>query len=553
MGNCKSLFRRSKEGDAHGTWATRRANPAAIVNHQKACKPSDFIRAFSIGQAFHAKKGMTKAPAKLNCSACGQFIVEGKGEQKFYACISCWKMGHALGICATCFQNERYCLSDSEGEAGSAAPEPRAHLAKRISNGSMTGSVGVETVVPPPLAMDPSPPSSESENELQLPGAVVEEKKTKTGRRRQSVSRAPRARRTSVSPVSPSSPVELETEDLSDSPSVSEPPGETSKGKVLSSQTSMKSTQLSTQGSMSSLGPRRLSSQNSLVPPSDGSPSPQKGLRRLSTQELHATSGPTKSQSAPNLKRRMSLPPVSPDGSPVPKQAAKKPTRRMSTQVSMKSEPPEGDASAGSNAANGSNGPTPEATPKRKPQGRRMSTQQSFKSTGTAGSSRRQSLAAAPEAAAEARRPSTSGGKRRNSGAKNTAVDDEEKRQTEEQRRQSNASQRSVEHLHRREQAPLPSGLWSATFIEGRKKHTRKEERHLIFTADGYISGAGQFNSSLEGRFKLPHVNWTETYSWGTIKVKAEVCKVPLRLEGTFETSDQGSGHVTFLPANSGV
>ena len=32
-------------------------------------------------------------------------------------------------------------------------------------------------MVPPPLAMDPSPPSSESENELQLPGAVVEEKK----------------------------------------------------------------------------------------------------------------------------------------------------------------------------------------------------------------------------------------------------------------------------------------------------------------------------------------------------------------------------------------
>lgn len=37
---------------------------------------------------------------------------------------------------------------------------------------------GIETVVPPPLAMDPSPPSSESEDELQLPGAVVEEKKT---------------------------------------------------------------------------------------------------------------------------------------------------------------------------------------------------------------------------------------------------------------------------------------------------------------------------------------------------------------------------------------
>ena len=33
-------------------------------------------------------------------------------------------------------------------------------------------------MVPPPLAMDPSPPSSESEDELQLPGAVVEEKKT---------------------------------------------------------------------------------------------------------------------------------------------------------------------------------------------------------------------------------------------------------------------------------------------------------------------------------------------------------------------------------------
>ena len=30
-----------------------------------------------IGQAFHTKKGMTKvAPVKLNCSACGQFIVD---------------------------------------------------------------------------------------------------------------------------------------------------------------------------------------------------------------------------------------------------------------------------------------------------------------------------------------------------------------------------------------------------------------------------------------------------------------------------------------------
>ena len=47
-----------------------------------------------------------------------------------------------------------------------------------------------------------------------------------------------------------------------------------------------------------------------------------------------------------------------------------------------KSTPPDGDASVGGNAANVSNGPTPEATPKRKPQGRRMSTQQSFKSTG---------------------------------------------------------------------------------------------------------------------------------------------------------------------------
>ena len=35
------------------------------------------------------------------------YTQEAKGEQKFYACVSCWKMGHALGICATCFQNER--------------------------------------------------------------------------------------------------------------------------------------------------------------------------------------------------------------------------------------------------------------------------------------------------------------------------------------------------------------------------------------------------------------------------------------------------------------
>lgn len=158
-------------------------------------------------------------------------------------------------------------------------------------------------------------------------------------------------------------------------------------------------------------------------------------------------------------------------------------------------------------------------------------------------------------------RPSTGKGKRRNSTAVPLNVDrqaeekereEEEKRQAEE-RRKSDASQRSVANLQQRDQAPLPSGTWFATFVEGRKKHIRKEERHLIFTTDGIVAGAGNFNSSLEGRFKLPNVQWTETYAWGTIKVKLELLKVPLRLEGTFETSDRGTGSVTFLPADSGV
>jgi len=175
-----------------------------------------------------------------------------------------------------------------------------------------------------------------------------------------------------------------------------------------------------------------------------------------------------------------------------------------------------------------------------------------MKSTG----SRRMSLPATGDEG----RPSTGKGKRRNSTAVPTVDrqaeekerEEEEKRQ-EEERRKSDASQRSVANLQQRDQAPLPSGTWFATFVEGRKKHIRKEERHLIFTTEGIVAGAGNFNSSLEGRFKLPNVQWTETYAWGTIKVKLELLKVPLRLEGTFETSDRGTGSVTFLPADSGV
>lgn len=64
-----------------------------------------------IGQAFHTKKGMTKvAPVKLNCSACGQFIVDawcqtaGDGWWEVYArahnCMfSPFLVGISLGTC----------------------------------------------------------------------------------------------------------------------------------------------------------------------------------------------------------------------------------------------------------------------------------------------------------------------------------------------------------------------------------------------------------------------------------------------------------------------
>jgi len=525
MGNCKSLFGRSKGSDleSSNSWAERRPGPKNLQKHQQACKASDFVKAFSLRQAFHTAPG-TKGPSELSCSSCGKFIAEASGQQQFYACVSCWKMGHALGICTTCFQNERYCF----GEVSPESPERLKKL--RTSNGSMAGSISVKSVVPPPLT-EPEPPSSDSEEveEIPMPGEVVM-KKTRS-RRRSSISRRPRR-------ASDSSPISPEPDDLSDSPAASVA-GDT-KGKMisrLSSQTSMKSTQLSTQGSVSSLkSARRVSSQLELPPDAgstSGSPSPNKSLRRLSTHELQNTS-PVKSQSDPTLTRRMSVP-------------AKQRTRRMSSQTSMKST----GVDAGSS---GSPSPQGDAAAKRKAT-RRMSSQASMKSSG----SRRMSLPAGGEG--HEGRPSTGKGKRRNSTAVPLNVDrqaeekereEEEKRQAEE-RRKSNASQRSVANLQQRDQAPLPSGTWFATFVEGRKKHIRKEERHLIFTTDGIVAGAGNFNSSLEGRFKLPNVQWTETYAWGTIKVKLELLKVPLRLEGTFETSDRGTGSVTFLPADSGV
>lgn len=85
-----------------------------------------------------------------------------------------------------------------------------------------------------------------------------------------------------------------------------------------------------------------------------------------------------------------------------------------------------------------------------------------------------------------------------------------------------------------RDQAPIPSGLWFATFVEGAKKHVRQEERYLFFTTEGNISGSGNFNSTLVGRFKLPDVQWTETYSWGTIKTNLTFGK-PAHLDAELE------------------
>ena len=136
----------------------------------------------------------------------------------------------------------------------------------------------------------------------------------------------------------------------------------------------------------------------------------------------------------------------------------------------------------------------------------------------------------------------------------------------------------SVEKLQEREQAPIQSGLWFATLVEGRKQHTRKEERYLFFTSNGWlgvqevcwcwrsignlwelpleiekpgwkrsdtfrfhvqgpkqtaarssdlrgVTGSGNFNSTLQGHFKGSDVQWTETYNWGSIKVTVKLGK----------------------------
>ncbi|OLP81801.1 hypothetical protein AK812_SmicGene37618 [Symbiodinium microadriaticum] len=90
----------------------------------------------------------------------------------------------------------------------------------------------------------------------------------------------------------------------------------------------------------------------------------------------------------------------------------------------------------------------------------------------------------------------------------------------------------------------IRSGTWKATIHEG-KGHTRSEIRSLTFGADGDVEGTGPFASPIKGQHVLPKVQWTETYSWGSIliAVKHQPWTTP-QLWGTFQASDGGSGHI---------
>ncbi|CAK9106696.1 Uncharacterized protein SCF082_LOCUS49695 [Durusdinium trenchii] len=313
MGSCKSFFKRSAQSqDGTESWAQKRAGTSPVlIKHMQVCKASDFSKAYSIAQAFPGPKNKANAPKKLMCSSCGNFIVEAPGEQKFYACRSCWKLGNALGICNTCFQDERFCL-----EEGNTAPIKDDFWRGRTS-GSMTGSMGVEMVVPPPL-VDPNPPSDDSEVELpdvELPGSVtspqVDTKKPAGKPRRASASSSPpRRRRTSDlrgPPAVRRQSTDLDPDEISD---VSPIDISRQQSRNLSSQTSMKSTQLSSQGSVSSIQTRRLSTQASMrsSPHTESpdqsplpKPAPKPKARRMSTQGSMQSSGPAKTQSEPNL------------------------------------------------------------------------------------------------------------------------------------------------------------------------------------------------------------------------------------------------------------
>ena len=96
----------------------------------------------------------------------------------------------------------------------------------------------------------------------------------------------------------------------------------------------------------------------------------------------------------------------------------------------------------------------------------------------------------------------------------------------------------------------LPSGVWSATIQEGKgkKQKTRSEERHLHFNPGGAVGGSASFEGVVDGFVQRPHVEWTETYPWGSILVKLKYHRMePWLLEGHFEASDGGTGVITLV------
>ena len=116
-------------------------------------------------------------------------------------------------------------------------------------------------------------------------------------------------------------------------------------------------------------------------------------------------------------------------------------------------------------------------------------------------------------------------------------------RQGSKQRLGSKASRQGSKDSE--EEKLLPSGLWSVTIQEVHK--TRCEERRLEFTPGGGVEGSVE-GGSLKGFVKRPDVEWTETYAWGSIKVKLIYKRwQPWLLEGRFHASDGGKGSITLV------
>lgn len=144
----------------------KQATLLAMEKHMADCKTTDLLKVFTLRQAFplstttgHRSSAML--PEKLHCASCRNLIMRlDDAETEFYACKSCWEIGIAVGICASCnaptLQRPSSARSRHSGEprelliptvkSGASLEPPQSRHSQRSNRSLSSGSEEEEEV-----------------------------------------------------------------------------------------------------------------------------------------------------------------------------------------------------------------------------------------------------------------------------------------------------------------------------------------------------------------------------------------------------------------------